>query len=400
MSTFLNINLDKKVQSKFLYKHILFSLFWLVGILIFIFRADVVITDHYGENLKWLKVSIPTIYFLLLIITFFFLKWYYIIAFFLYPFLMLFWFIPKTVLSIGKVYLFGSYLSSIFSRLANFKLFLFNSFLFVFVAIFFLTIDSNWVRWVSIIVGSYFYLLYLFRFLKKAFKMPSLFGESVEERVKQFIENKAPAKSLVISSFIVQKEDEKLALEERREKQIRRTVLANYALELLSKRLNGYRGRQAYIVSWIFGALVFLFSSILFFWFLNFQLYKIDSTNFTYSGQYPIFDFLYYTLKTITYGDIDLVKPISVLSRISETSSFFIIGIFILVIVVSIFLSLKQDKMNENVRLTTEMFENENLTLSKYMQDEFGMEIKVAMRDIKNIDESLKNLKGFIDRIF
>ena len=230
--------------------------------------------------------------------------------------------------------------------------------------------------------------------------MPSLFGESVEERVKQFIENKAPAKSLVISSFIVQKEDEKLALEERREKQIRRTVLANYALELLSKRLNGYRGRQAYIVSWIFGALVFLFSSILFFWFLNFQLYKIDSTNFTYSGQYPIFDFLYYTLKTITYGDIDLVKPISVLSRISETSSFFIIGIFILVIVVSIFLSLKQDKMNENVRLTTEMFENENLTLSKYMQDEFGMEIKVAMRDIKNIDESLKNLKGFIDRIF
>ena len=400
MSTFLNINLDKKVQSKFLYKHILFSLFWLVGILIFIFRADVVITDHYGENLKWLKVSIPTIYFLLLIITFFFLKWYYIIAFFLYPFLMLFWFIPKTVLSIGKVYLFGSYLSSILSRLANFKLFLFNSFLFVFVAIFFLTIDSNWVRWVSIIVGSYFYLLYLFRFLKKAFKMPSLFGESVEERVKQFIENKAPAKSLVISSFIVQKEDEKLALEERREKQIRRTVLANYALELLSKRLNGYRGRQAYIVSWIFGALVFLFSSILFFWFLNFQLYKIDSTNFTYSGQYPIFDFLYYTLKTITYGDIDLVKPISVLSRISETSSFFIIGIFILVIVVSIFLSLKQDKMNENVRLTTEMFENENLTLSKYMQDEFGMEIKVAMRDIKNIDESLKNLKGFIDRIF
>jgi len=71
-----------------------------------------------------------------------------------------------------------------------------------------------------------------------------------------------------------------------------------------------------------------------------------------------------------------------------------------LVIVVSIFLSLKQDKMNENVRLTTEMFENENLTLSKYMQEEFGMEMKDAMKDIKNIDEALKNLKGFIDKIF
>jgi ABC-type phosphate/phosphonate transport system substrate-binding protein len=56
--------------------------------------------------------------------------------------------------------------------------------------------------------------------------------------------------------------------------------------------------------------------------------------------------------------------------------------------------------MNENVRLTTEMFENENLTLSKYMQEEFGMEMKDAMKDIKNIDEALKNLKGFIDKIF
>lgn len=326
MSTFLNINLDKKIQSKFLFKHILFSAFWIVGILIYIFRIDVVIMDSLGANLKWLNVSIPSIYFLLLVVSFFFLKWYYILAFFLYPFLMLFWFIPKTVLSIGKVYLFSSYLSAIFSRLANFKLFIFNTFLFVFVTIFFLTVDSNWIKWISIFAGSYFYILYLFRFLKKAFKVPALFSETIEESVKKFIENKTPDKSIVITSFIVQKEDEKLGLEERREKQIRRTVLANYALELLSRRLNGYRGRQAYIISWIFGAVVFLFASILFFWFLNYQLYKIDSTNFTYTGHHPIFDFLYYTLKTVTYGDIELVKPVSVLARISETSSFFIIG--------------------------------------------------------------------------
>lgn len=400
MSTFLNIRLDNKLPLKFLYKHILFSFLWTVGILIFVFRVDVIVMDAYAQNLRWLKISLPTIFFVLLIITFFFLKWYYILVLFLYPFLMIFWFIPKTVLSIGKVYLFGSYLNSIFSRLTNIKLFIFNTFLFFFVLILLLTINRAWVRWMSITAGSYFYALYLLRFLKKAFKVPSLFGEVIEERVKKFIENRAPENSLVISSFVVQKEDEKLALEERKEKQIRRTILANYAIGLLSKRLNGYRGRQAYIISWLFGASVFLFSSILFFWFLNFQLYRIDNTNFTYTGHYPAFDFLYYTLKTITYGDIELVKPVSVFARISETGSFFIIGIFIFIIVVSIFLSLKQDKMNENVRLTTEMFEHENLTLSKYMQDEFGMQIEDAMKNIKNIDVSLKNLKAFIDKIF
>ena len=56
--------------------------------------------------------------------------------------------------------------------------------------------------------------------------------------------------------------------------------------------------------------------------------------------------------------------------------------------------------MNENVKLTTDMFNSENLTLTKYMQDEFGMEIKTAMGEIKNIDNSLKNLKNFIDKIF
>ena len=173
-----------------------------------------------------------------------------------------------------------------------------------------------------------------------------------------------------------------------------------YPIELLSKRLNGYRGRQAYLISWLFGAFMFLLSSIIFFWFINFQLYKIDSTNFQYIGTFPSFDFLYYTLKTITFGDIELVKPSSVLSRISEISSFFTIGIFMLVIVISIFLSMKQDKVNENVKLTTELMNSESLTLVKYMQDEFGMEIKTAFNEIKNIDDSIKKLKDIIDKIF
>lgn len=399
MPSFLNLNLDGKIHTNFLFKHVLFSAFWIIGIFLFIFRVDILVIEKYSDSLKWLKVSIPTIYFCLLIFSFFFLKWYYILTFFFYPFLMIFWFLPKTILSIGKVYLFGSYLNFLFSRLAHIKIFIFNVFLFLFSLILLFTVDAIWTRWISIIVMSYFYLIYIYKFLKQAFKQPTLFGTDIEESIKKFIDNNSAENSLVIKSYIIQKNDEKLQLAERRELQMKRTILAKYAIEQLTKRLNGYRGRQAYIVSWIFGALVFLINSIIFFWFLNYQLFKIDNLNFTYKGTFPSFDFLYYTLKTITYGDIELIKPISVLARISETTSFITIGIFALVIVVSIFLSMKQDKVNENVKLTTDMFNCENLTLTKFMQDEFGIEIKTAMQEIKNIDDSLKKLKEFIDKI-
>lgn len=400
MSTFLNISLDRKIETTFFFKHLFFSFFWLSGILLFVFRIDILLTEEYSDSLKWLQISVPTIYLLLLIIYLFFVKWYYKIAFFLYPFLMIFWFLPKTILSIGKVYLFGNYLNSLFSKLSNLKLLAFNTFFFVFSFIFLIVINANWTRWLAIICISYFYIVYIYNFLKKAFKSPTLFGAEIEESIQKLINNKNPQDSVVIKSFIVQKDDEKLEEHIRKEKRIKRTLMANYAIELLSKRLNGYRGRQAYLVSWIFGALIFLTYSIIFFWFLNFQLLKIDHSNFLYNGTLPSFDFLYYTLKTITFGDIELIKPLSVIARVSEISSFFTIGVFVLVIVVSVFLSLKQDKVNENVKLTSELFECENLRLIKYMKDEFGMELKTALGEIKNIDSSLKTLKEIIDKIF
>jgi hypothetical protein len=400
MSTFLNINLDSKINSNFFFKHLLFSIFWIAGILIFIFRIDIAIMENYSESLTWLKISIPTIYFFLLIFYFFFIKWYYIVAFFLYPFLTIFWFIPKTVLSVGKIYMFGNYFNAIFSSLTNFKLFVFNIFFFTFSFIIFFTIGDIWTRWLAIVCLSYFFLVYIYKFLKKSFQQPTLFGEKIEESIRNFISTNSIENSLVIKSFIIQKEDEKLEELDRTEKQIRRTLLATYAIDLIKERLNSYRGRQAYLVSWFFGAIVFFIYSVIFFWFLNLQLYRINNLNFSYQGNFPSFDFLYYTLKTITFGDIELIKPISTIARISEITSFFTIGVFIMVIVISIFLSMKQDKVNENVKLTTEFFDCENLTLKTFLEVEFGKELKTAFGEIKNIDSSLKKLKDFIDKVF
>jgi len=92
--------------------------------------------------------------------------------------------------------------------------------------------------------------------------------------------------------------------------------MANYTLNLIKENINGFKGKQAFVISWIFESAVFLFYSILFFWLVNTQLYKIDNANFLYTGKHINFDFFYYTLKTMTFGDIELIKPLSIIARV------------------------------------------------------------------------------------
>src|SRR5262245_49814634 len=114
MASFINLNLDGKINTNFFIKHLVFSFFWITGILLFIFRLDIVIIEKYSNSLQWLKLSLPTIYFICLVVYLLFLKWYYILAFFAYPILVIFWFLPKTILSAGKIYLLGRYLNGIY----------------------------------------------------------------------------------------------------------------------------------------------------------------------------------------------------------------------------------------------------------------------------------------------
>src|SRR4029453_19191870 len=115
-----------------------------------------------------------------------------------------------------------------------------------------------------------------------------------------------------LDTFVKQKEDEKFDAIVKRERQLTRLIMANYTLELVSKNINGFRGRQAFLINWAFESGIFLLFSILFFTFVNIQLYHLSALNFSYSGHHVNFDFFYYTLKKMTFGDIELIKPLTV----------------------------------------------------------------------------------------
>lgn len=400
MSTFLNIDLSGKIELKFLWKHIWFSFLWLVGLSLLFFRVDILILEHFKYSLTWLRVGLPTFFCILFVITFIKIKWYYKIALLFYPLLMFFWFIPKTVLSKGKIYLFGNYVNSIYRKFKYFKATIIHFFIFLISLIIFISLESSWVRCLMLIVLTYFYLRYLIKFVKKSFKPPSLFGNSIEKSFVEMLQKDDKAQKSWIANFVNQKDDEKFDLAIRKEKQITRLVMANYSLELIRENINGFRGKQAFVISWAFESFIFLFYSVIFFSFANIELYKISSLNFAYTGSHINFDFFYYTLKTMTFGDIDLIKPISIFARSIEIASFFVLGIFVLVILTSIVLSLRQEKVSENIKLATKICEEQNRQMVVYSQANFGTDINTAMKEVKTIDESLKNLKNIIDRLF
>jgi len=63
-------------------------------------------------------------------------------------------------------------------------------------------------------------------------------------------------------------------------------------------------------------------------------------------------------------------------------------------------LSLKQERVAENVKLATQVCEDQNRQLALYMQTNFNTDVESAMKEVKNINESLKNLKEIIDKLF
>jgi len=398
MSTFLNIDLEGKTPLRFIERHLEFSLLWVLSIAIIFFRVDQYFLIG-NTNLFWLGNLLPFLLALFLIIYVIVSKWYGV-AFLLYPLLAVFWFIPKTVLRRGKIYLLGHYINSVFRKIINPKLFLVHLCLLITPLILLATVDNIYIHWLSILAFSYFYIRYIGNYISRSFKPAQLFGANLETTLGRIVSTDNNNKSTIIESFVNQKTDEKLPAKEREKKRLTRLVLANHTLNFVSKNLNSYKGKRAYLVAWIYELFAFLAISIGYFWFINFQIFIIEPNNFITTEIPSKFEFFYYTFKTITFGDIPTIIPNTITSKVIEIMSFLVLGVFLLVIAASIFFSFRQDKMKENIDLTTKICENENKLIIDYMNSEFKTDVKGAMSEIKNIKDSMDSLQRILKNIF
>ncbi len=399
MITFLNLDIENRINWKFFLLHILFTIFWLSTISILIFRLDLVFSKALPPEFHWIIQSIPIALFAIIALTMYFLNWYYNLALIFYPLLIIFWFLPKFILSKGKIYLFSNYLNSIIQFFKKIKKNVSSFLLFVSVLFLILITDITSIRIIGILVFSYFYFRYLIRYIRKAFNPPSLFGTDIESVIDGLLLSPAN-KTILISSIEGLRVSSNQSEEDVKKKRLERLYLISFFISSFKDNLIGFNGKKAFIISWIYQLIGFFIITITYYTFANFELYQIDNQNFIITRVPSVFDFFYYTIKTITFGNIDIITPSSVISRILEILSFLTLGIFLLIIVVSIIFTLRQDQLSENVRKATDLCISQNNLIIQYIKDQYQTDLETILQESANIGTSLKSIKQVITKLF
>jgi hypothetical protein len=398
-ATFINIEIDKPIKWEFLIKHILFSLIWIVGLAIIIFRMDLNLTQFLPNNSKWITRIIPFIYFVIVLIIMFMSKWYYNLVLVFYPFLAIVWFLPKLVLTQGKIFLLSNYLSSIVSTIKRFKIRIFYFGLFLFALFLLLITNSNIGRIFSILVFTFFYYRYLFSYVRKSLNPPALFGFNIEKSIDEIIESSEKGMFLV-NIIQDQKEDEKLSEDEKQNAKLNKLILVDFFISFFKDQLSGFNLKKSFVIAWIYQLFIFFLITLLFYSFVNFELFLIDNHNFKFSGNPSLFDFFYYTIKTIVFGNINDAIPSSVFAKISEILSFLTLGVFVLTGVTSVIFSLRADRYSDNMKKVTELCIQQNQIINQYIKDKYNADIQTIIKESDNMRTSLANIKNVVERLF
>ena len=399
MATFLNLDIKEPVPWKFLIMHFLMSLIWIVGLSIFIFRIDFYFHDYLQGNLLWIKRVIPFCYLLIVLFFMFRTRWYYNLVLLFYPFLVIFWFVPKLILARGKIYLFSKYISDIYVFFKKFKRNIIHFLVFI-ATIFLISItESITFRIFSMIIMSYFYYRFVFNYIKQSFSPPRLFGTDIEKAIEKYISS--PESGIKIIKTIEDfKIDDKLTEADGNSVRLERLIWFSFIIVNFKDNFSGFKGKKAFLISWIYQLIGFFIITLIYFTFINFELFAVNKLNFTTFGAPKLFDFFYYTIKTITFGNITTITPLSIIAKLIEIMSFFTLGIFLLIIVVSSIYSLRQDKISENVKRAADLCIMQNTIIAEHIKNKYQTDIQTVLQESSNIKNSLNNLKKIIESLF
>ncbi|MCK4530074.1 MAG: hypothetical protein KAU44_02775 [Candidatus Marinimicrobia bacterium] len=396
--TFINFELGGPISLKLFLRHLLYSLIWIVGIGIIIFRSDFILLKIIPENTTWLIPIIPFVFILFVIITMFKSKWYYNVSMIFYPLLVVFWFLPKAILRNGKIYLFFGYIDFIFNRIKQYKKTITHLSIIILIIFLLLATNSNAIIIVGMLYFTFLYYLIVVKYVLQSLQPAKLFGANVDKKIDDLI--KKPEKSyFFVNSITDYRGDDKLEEEESKLKKVERLIIAKTIIEHFASNLNGSRGKRAFVISWAYQFIGFIMLTIAYFTFLNYELYVIDASNFSTTINPEVFDFLYYTMKTFIFSNIESIIPVSTIAKIIEITSFLTVGVFVLIIVTSIIFSLRQERINDNIKKATEFCTVQNNFIVKQVEVQYQMSVESVLLDMKTIKQSVDNIKNVIEKI-
>lgn len=398
MSKFININLENKINRKFILTHLIFLILWLLIIGVFFFRIDLNLISFLPDKFKWIQHIIP---FLLVIFMFSVLKnykWYFWLVFIFYIPLQIFWFIPKFILKRGKFYLFISYISTLFRRLKRWKSSFIHFAFILFLTFLIIKVPTDSLRILTIFFIFYIIIKLNYRYTKKSIRPASFFGVELKKHL-DFDEGRKE-KHIKNLEGMLEVKNKKLTKEESDIKSLTNIAYYHTFIQSFKTNLESSNGKSAFAIYWLISFFFSIFLTIVLLALINYQIYLIDENAFRIEGNVNFFEFLRYTAKSLTYGNIDEINPNNAITKVLESFVFFIIGFLYLIILIGFGWSLKNSKIEEETTIIIKSI-NKHLDLTQeFVNKRFNKDLIEVTKEVKTINNAVQKIKLAFEKIF
>lgn len=402
MSSFINIDTDKVINRDYVAIHLLFLTLWSGIIGVILFRIDVSIVNRYFSGEEWLLYFSPIILLLVLYFSLRSFEWYFKLGFIFYVPLLIFWFIPKFVLQKGKFYLFISYINSIISRIEKWKSSFFHGIILFMLIVLLSNIPNNPVRIISALFALYVLIKYNYRYTISSFKPEGLLGsKTVNFFSPKKAKNISEAKRFEhFERMIKSLEKKDQTKHEIRQKQISQLVTFHTIIDSFKSNLTSSKGKISFILYWLITFAFSLVITLFLISFVNYQLFMIDDLAFQVEGNIGFGEFLRYTGKCFTYGDIVEIRPISGIAKLIEGATFYGVGIVYLMIIISFGYSFNAASVEEEKKVVIDVLDRQLIEVNDFASYKFGKEYIEIFKEISDIEDSVLKLKSAFSKMF
>jgi hypothetical protein len=304
----------------------------------------------------------------------------------LYPFILVFWRIPKLV--------FKHRSWALAFALINTGISLFKSFRFKFViATVFL---------IAIFIALKFSappLLYLsifgiFAVLLASYMRMSIFvfqPSSIFRVYEKFVRNTpkfmvehlsdAETRNLPINALDVKQI-------ELRRSNIQTLVIGNRALLFVSRRLRDYQQSKLNAIAFTLNLFLLIVLTVISYGVINYALYKLDPTQFTIIGSPTFFLFVYYSFHAFIFGSIPEITPTQLYSQaISMSEQIF--AIILLFILIGLFISVQSEKYKQELDRTIAETEASGRNLEDMINSTYNLSFEQALDEVRKMQNNL-----------
>jgi len=379
-------------------REIVAVLFWAYIIIkVFIFDFDVLILNKLLPNYAWLLdykffilLGILAIIFLISknkqIIT-----WSLFILF--YPFIVLFWKIPSFLFKNKNWNYVFALVDSIVSFFESPKLPFIKAAFFLITALIIFLSKNTIILWISICITT---MILFWEYVQKTtsiFKPPStykLYTKFIRSYGNFIQTNPAVAPSEIIKTS---SDDTPEKIEEQKKAtHIQQIVLFNRVCIFLAKKIKAYQESKFNVLSYVFGILIIILFTIFSFALINYGLFKINPSNYSYTISPNFFNFFFYSFNGLLSNSIPelvAIKPASQVLFMMELSA----DVFLLVIFVGLVFNIKDQKMVRQIDDLIADLSNEGEEMESYLKSKYQYNsISDAMEALKKLNMALTDL--------